>query len=215
MQDVAGHGRTILFVSHNMPAVSRLTTRCVMLCAGEVHHEGDTGETIKIYVNGTDNEKRAEYDVTDTPRLYPGTEEARFMKLAFKRSSPSFSFDEDIDLMASVSTLKDIPNLRLSLTVCSMDGTPVGTTYSAQRVPIRKSAPNTIHFCLPAPRLAVGSYYCNIAIVVGSYSEGQVDYDVVTEVLKFEIRNGHGAGGESIYWNKGWGQVVLPDLNIL
>ena len=36
MEDVAGHGRTVLFVSHNMQAVSTLCTRAVELSAGQI-----------------------------------------------------------------------------------------------------------------------------------------------------------------------------------
>ena len=36
MKDVAGHGRTVLFVSHNMAAIQQLCSRCVLLCKGTV-----------------------------------------------------------------------------------------------------------------------------------------------------------------------------------
>jgi lipopolysaccharide transport system ATP-binding protein len=40
MGEVAGEGRTVLFVSHNMSAVSRLCTRCVLLDDGRVTLDG-------------------------------------------------------------------------------------------------------------------------------------------------------------------------------
>ncbi len=43
-------GRTILFVSHNMPAVSNLCKRAVMLEGGRVTYEGNTLEVVDRYV---------------------------------------------------------------------------------------------------------------------------------------------------------------------
>ena len=52
MQDVSkGHGRTILFVSHNMGAVANLCQKCILLENGEISLEGKTQTVIKQYLN--------------------------------------------------------------------------------------------------------------------------------------------------------------------
>ncbi len=50
MEDVAGHGRTVLFVSHNMQAVRSLCTHAVELSAGQVINRGEVGEVIDAYL---------------------------------------------------------------------------------------------------------------------------------------------------------------------
>jgi ABC-type polysaccharide/polyol phosphate transport system ATPase subunit len=49
MREVASHGRTVLFVSHNMEAVRRLCTRCILLSRGRITEDGDPGEVIERY----------------------------------------------------------------------------------------------------------------------------------------------------------------------
>lgn len=50
MEDVAtNEGRTILFVSHNMQAITRLTTRCVLLAEGQVLFDGSTHIATQVY----------------------------------------------------------------------------------------------------------------------------------------------------------------------
>jgi lipopolysaccharide transport system ATP-binding protein len=49
MNDVAHHGRTVLFVSHNLATISSLCTRAVLLNAGRVSHNGKTAEVVKHY----------------------------------------------------------------------------------------------------------------------------------------------------------------------
>jgi ABC-type polysaccharide/polyol phosphate transport system ATPase subunit len=56
MGNVAAGGRTVLFVSHNMQAVSQLTTRCVVLKDGECYFDGPTGEAVGMYLSFQQNE---------------------------------------------------------------------------------------------------------------------------------------------------------------
>jgi lipopolysaccharide transport system ATP-binding protein len=49
MEDVAGQGRTVFFVSHNTQAVRQLCTRCVLLDHGRVVADGPTDSTLAVY----------------------------------------------------------------------------------------------------------------------------------------------------------------------
>ncbi len=51
MGDVAHAGRTVLFVSHNMQAVARLCSRCILLHRGEVKLDGDSNRVSNAYLN--------------------------------------------------------------------------------------------------------------------------------------------------------------------
>ena len=42
MSEVAGSGRTVLFVSHNLTAVSKLCSRCILLSGGKLVADGST-----------------------------------------------------------------------------------------------------------------------------------------------------------------------------
>ena len=51
MQDVAGKGRTVLFVSHNMNSVARLCSRGVVLDKGQVVFDGAIESAVEKYLN--------------------------------------------------------------------------------------------------------------------------------------------------------------------
>ena len=50
MEDVAGHGRTVLFVSHNMAAVTALCSRAVLLENGSLVESGPTRDVTDAYL---------------------------------------------------------------------------------------------------------------------------------------------------------------------
>ena len=69
MKDVGQHGRTVLFVSHNMPAVSRLCERAILLNGGRVQIDGPTHEVISNYMNSEKSTKaeRRWHDMMEAP----------------------------------------------------------------------------------------------------------------------------------------------------
>ncbi|WP_166442966.1 ABC transporter ATP-binding protein [Phragmitibacter flavus] len=50
MQDVAGNGRTVLFVSHNMMAMQTLCDRGMVLEKGRIEHQGEVTDCIDFYM---------------------------------------------------------------------------------------------------------------------------------------------------------------------
>ncbi len=52
MSEVAGGGRTVLFVSHNMSAVRALCPRTLLLNEGSLQSDSTTAEVMKLYLGG-------------------------------------------------------------------------------------------------------------------------------------------------------------------
>jgi lipopolysaccharide transport system ATP-binding protein len=51
MQDVGAHGRTVLFVSHNMQAITRLCPRAILLDNGSILEDGPSHKVVRNYLN--------------------------------------------------------------------------------------------------------------------------------------------------------------------
>ncbi|MBB5751887.1 ABC transporter ATP-binding protein [Prosthecomicrobium pneumaticum] len=54
MQDVAGHGRTVLFVSHNMAAIDGLCDRAIILTLGKIRYIGSKTKAIELLRSDVD-----------------------------------------------------------------------------------------------------------------------------------------------------------------
>ena len=50
MQDIGQTGRTVLFVSHNMPAITRLCKRTILLDSGHILRDGASHEVVGAYL---------------------------------------------------------------------------------------------------------------------------------------------------------------------
>jgi lipopolysaccharide transport system ATP-binding protein len=50
MEDIASEGRTVLFVSHNMPAVTRLCSKAILLTEGCITKRGEANKVVGDYL---------------------------------------------------------------------------------------------------------------------------------------------------------------------
>jgi lipopolysaccharide transport system ATP-binding protein len=61
MQDISQQGgRTVLFVSHNMAAIQKLCTKCILLEDGKFVIQGKTEDVIQHYLERS-NENKSEF----------------------------------------------------------------------------------------------------------------------------------------------------------
>lgn len=91
MKDVSeGQGRTVLFVSHNMAAVSALCNQSILMAKGTLQTMGTTAAVIHEYLNGEMKRTRSLADLNGRP----GTGALRFTNLqmidSFERPKNSF-----------------------------------------------------------------------------------------------------------------------------
>jgi lipopolysaccharide transport system ATP-binding protein len=75
MQDVGKHGRTVLFVSHSMPAVTRLCPRAILLAEGRIVADGPSADVAAAYLqSGLGTTAAREWD---DPTTAPGDDVVR------------------------------------------------------------------------------------------------------------------------------------------
>lgn len=68
MRDVANHGRTVLFVSHNMSAVTSLCEKCVYISGGKVKSFGESNQIVSEYLSqANDSNSAMKWEGEDRP----------------------------------------------------------------------------------------------------------------------------------------------------
>jgi homopolymeric O-antigen transport system ATP-binding protein len=99
MKDVGQHGRTVLFVSHNMPAVTRLCNRCLLLEGGRLVKDGPAHEVVSAYLHADSG--------TTAAREWPDSKTAPAGDIACLRAvkvrDPGGEICEAIDIRKPVS----------------------------------------------------------------------------------------------------------------
>lgn len=106
MEDVGTKGRTVLFVSHNMPAIARICKRVIMLDEGRIMRDGLSHEVVSSYLNsgGSTTAERKWPDPLKAPR----GEVARLRAVRVKTESGQISNTIDIRRPISIEMEYDV-----------------------------------------------------------------------------------------------------------
>ena len=215
MKDVSSReGRTVLLVSHTMPVILQLAHSCMVLEAGAVRFQGPPEKAVEVYLNGAGSDSSVLFDVENIPRKVTGTLAARIVALRFPRALPIFEAQEDFEFVVKVRVSEPIPSARVSMTIFTSDGTPVGSCFSDDALRLESGEETEVEVSLPTPMLAPGAYHCGVAIGKGSHKTGHVDFDVVLETLQFEVCAAPGEDTAISHWCQQWGRIVFNDLSL-
>jgi lipopolysaccharide transport system ATP-binding protein len=115
MDDLGTSGRTVVFVSHNMPAVLRLCQRAILLDRGKVVADGPAHQVVRAYLeSGVDSSIRREWDAPDEA---PGDDIVRLKRvrvLTDDGPAPSQEIDirERVGIETSYWNLSEDPSVR-------------------------------------------------------------------------------------------------------
>lgn len=112
MQDVAGEGRTVLFVSHNMSALKRLCKRGILLEKGQLKFDGLVDEAVDKYLNSDDNNLNVSFQNDGSAIAV-----TRISISSLGQSSEIFDINDDVELNLDYSVNEVSPNLSIVVVV--------------------------------------------------------------------------------------------------
>ncbi len=214
MEDVSTkEGRTVIFVSHNISAVQQLTKIGLVLKKGKLIFSGSTGEAVEHYFTSAMDSSTVVYDVEHAPRkLSDLNRHVQFLALELENHPTKLvPSDADVHLRITVRGNETVEKFRFSMTLFRIDGTPVGSLFTSDSNSIRKAEVATFRFELKNLNLAPGMYYCGLATGRGNHLEGHVDFDIVLDVLHFEVMAPEGVDGTRGFWVPWWGSIRLAE----
>ncbi len=211
MQDVSkGEGRTVLFVSHNMGSIRQLCRNAIVLEKGRIIHQSEAHSAVDFYLGRNIEDKRsAQIIVSDEQHDKNRSLDVKFLSFTFAKEDPTFASDEDIDIEIKVTASRS-KECRINCTIFNVEGTPVGSNTSMDTFQIEAGETKTLLYTIQNTRLAMGTYTISFSIGSGDASQGETNYDVVQQIIGFEIDK-ISRSGDSYYakWDRGWGNIFF------
>ncbi len=215
MQTVAKQGRTVLFVSHNLPSVISLCPRSILLVQGAKYIDGPSSEIVTRYIElGRD---RVGERVWSSPHSAPGNEKVKMRAVRIvsdKNQTCEIDIQRDLTLEIEYWNFKPGAYLSTSIHLLDKMGAPVLATANMHSANL-----DTDHwFGKPHP---VGLFRTSCVIPGNFLNEGTYSINVIVledimnpqvyekEVITFTV---HDSGAMRKEYNAGWIGVVRPKL---
>jgi lipopolysaccharide transport system ATP-binding protein len=196
MHDVAREGRTVLFVSHNMQAISRLTSRCVVLANGRVAHDGATPEAVSYYTNlQTHSASRLPSYVNESKKN--GIRSARVIT---SDGNGRHNFGEELEVEFEFNLEEPSEGLCFSFQIVDEASRPVSHYWLLnEEQPLRHQSGKLKLICrITNPRLYMGEY--TLSTHLTDRRSNQV-IERLDEICLFELSMGS-VSRDEYQWNR-------------
>lgn len=190
MQDVGKDGRTVLFVSHDMAAISRLCERTILLDNSHLLRDGPSQKVVSAYLNSSFG-TRAARNWTDST-VAPGNDVVRLRGVRIR--SPEGEVMDAVDIRQPVGIEIEYEVLRAGYVLCphftlyNEDGIRVFASFDldpAWRQRVRLAGHYVSIGWIPGNLLAEGTMFVGPAIrsegpqVIHFYERGAVAFQVI------------------------------------
>ncbi|MBW7881361.1 MAG: ABC transporter ATP-binding protein [Caldilineaceae bacterium] len=188
MGEVARGGRTVLFVSHQMPAILRLCTRALLLKQGRIVKHGTPEQVIKAYLE-SNSEKVGSVDLANlSPSLRRGNGKVRITSIRLRdsdgRPTDEIRMNEPIHIDLGLHAVQKLSNVVFGFSFVAADGTEIhGSTAHDSGIVTDLEPGNHLFSCHVDPMLLTpGRYYIRAA----AFRHGE-SFDHIDEALAFDV----------------------------
>ena len=174
MQDVAGQGRTVLFVSHNMTAVQGLCTRGIVLQKGRLLYDGDVEEAIGHYRLASDavSDGDAPGDYRFSGRSNSYLPDRLLIKAVRTRDkvgdiTDTVSMGEKLVVEIDVEGLRDFRGSQVAVIIKSDTGQWLSNFNTGMKPPADYGAREpmeTVTLELPVVPYVTGNYFMDVSV---------------------------------------------------
>lgn len=184
MGEVAGAGRTVLFVSHSLHAISTLTTRAMVLERGQIAFDGATSDALAFYrgLQSAGAESVHGYRAaTDRTGIHVVTGRVlTSLSEGIHRHGDAFALEFEVDIT------EPVPQLCFSVHVMDETDRALNHFWIYGDGPAFRNATGrfTVRIDVPKYRINLGRY--TLAVWLNNRASHQT-YDHLTNICPFEI----------------------------
>lgn len=215
MQDVGKHGRTILFVSHNMAAINMLCNRAILIQDGRIVKSGPTDDVVAAYLSsGTGLTAERKWSDLDCA---PGGEVVRLraVRIVSRDGKVVDTVDirNDVGIQMEYDVLKPGFALLPHYLINNEEGIRVFTTHDQDPTWRRRPRPEgtyTSTAWIPGNFLSPGRLFVNAALITRNPEASQF-YE--GQIVSFNVLDNMGDGTARGDWGGGFRGIVRPLLN--
>jgi lipopolysaccharide transport system ATP-binding protein len=212
MAEVAGEGRTVLFVSHNMAAVTRFCKWGVWLDGGQLQACGSVEEMVAQYL-ASGVQECATVTFPDHMQHVPGTDYICLLAIRIRdregRTTPSLDIRYPFTIEIQYQILRRVSNLRVGLTLTTADGLVVLSSTDIDNVEDgleREPGTYISHCTIPGDFLNHGQYFVSVG---ADFPMIQAHF-FLDRGLTFRIEQTGGVGGSIPDGRSGILRLRLP-----
>ncbi len=213
MKNVAGQGRTVLFVSHNMSAMKALCSRAVFLKKGLLVLDDTTNKVVDEYMVSENAQKGiVVFENDDTSSFLDGKVFLKKIQLTdkFGKNKTSFDVKESFFIDLELEVLKEKYSISVHFYLKNQTGTQVMVAMDNNYSPYKQNpiSAGTHRYKLKIPEnfLNEGNYFVEAVICTNPTTQY---YIAKSDCLYFTLTDDMSELGVRGDWQREWPDAVI------
>ena len=189
MKEVSqGEGRTVLFVSHNMPAVRNLCKRGIVLQNGMQVFDGSANSAVDYYTGTNISELRDYREVSDRDRQSGPAKEFEFLSVRMLNDIYNVANQEPLEFELTFRRNESsIKECQMGITSRNDGDALEWSCYSpVLRLPNDKDI-FKVQMSVPNHNTPMGRHKLNFSISQNDFTAKTRDFDIVYDVISFDV----------------------------
>jgi len=189
MQDVSqNYGRTVLFVSHNMPAVKSLCKKGIILVNGQIQYQGEIERCVSTYLKGDNNISNHKYleDIFDIKN-----DDFELLEIGIKAKNKNYEdimrIDESLELIVIFRKKKREKRIDVTLHIKDDQGNKLFSSGTGSIITKYDTSQGTylVSVEFPANFFNWGNFFVDLYIV----KDKKKAIKIINDILSFTLSN--------------------------
>lgn len=185
MRSISSLGRTVIFISHSMSAISKLCDKCILIEDGKISMEGKTNDVIKKYASKITAQT---IDYGKSPDKY---KDIALLKVIVnqnaKKRSGKIPFNHQVNIQIEYEVYKKESNITTWISILDEEGVIAFTScdYDSDKKLLGTKNPGSYksEVTIPASMLNIGEY----SVIVGIVKNNPLKIYEREETVNFSI----------------------------
>ena len=195
MNDVAKSGRTVLFVSHNMTAMSALCTRCIAMSCGAIVNDGPPQSVVGSYLSSASSEQGGVFSLSNHEARKQGMAPIlqQLSVLVNGETTDVCRPRDSVTVQLDLGLEKPIKDCRIAVAIEDSLSRRIATYasfFGKNRIDL--SGPSKVECVIDNLRLGAGRYVLSVSI--GTKADGLLDSIDGAAWFEVQWNNDYGNG---------------------
>jgi len=194
MNDLSKGGRTVVFVSHNMPAIRQLCSRCMYISNGIIREIGNVNDVINAYLSLNKRDNKGTVDLANCV-VRKGSQKVKLLKIELRNQNDqitgTFFLKDELHINLFLQAFEHRRSVKIVVELLNDYSERICSMYDSDSGFSLKNVFGKIHISLVLKdiRFYPGRYHISVSVLSEILNYKYDCFDEIEDAIGFDVEN--------------------------
>jgi len=194
MNDLSKGGRTVVFVSHNMPAIRQLCSRCMYISNGIIREIGNVNDVINAYLSLNKRDNKGTVDLANCV-VRKGSQKVKLLNIELRNQNDqitgTFFLKDELHINLFLQAFEHRRSVKIVVELLNDYSERICSMYDSDSGFSLKNVFGKIHISLVLKdiRFYPGRYHISVSVLSEILNYKYDCFDEIEDAIGFDVEN--------------------------